>query len=251
MFYFFQQYTFYNMDVQNLTSRFESAFIKSTELALLLRNISNKNDTIKQRDDSNVTLENKLKEAVDNILNYRIHETDPSYRIFNEINKKHFISTTYLTRITALVNKLAVAIESLNPRDINTEINDDELKKITNEISTMSRIFKRRPHEAIAFHFDVITDVLSTNNDSFSLVHALEATCNNLKNNDTSKDILNENQRTKNQICGKEYKLIYGAVENTIADDFENAKNSLLNMVNLLRDDSDNSSDIFDFFKSR
>ncbi|RVE43546.1 hypothetical protein evm_011804 [Chilo suppressalis] len=245
------QYTFYNMDVQNLTSRFENAFIKATELSLLLKNISNKNDTVKQDDTSIDTLQNRLKEAVDSVLNYKIIESDPSYRLFNEINKKQFIAATYLTRITAIVNKIAVAIESLSPEDIKTDFSEDEVKKLTSEISTISRIFKRRPHEAIAFHFDVLTDVLSTNSDSFSLVKSLEATCDDIKNNDTSKDILNESQRTKNQICGKEYKFIYGAVENVITDDYDNARNTLLNMINLLRDADDNSTDILTFFKDR
>lgn len=249
---YLQQYTFYTLSVENLTSNFEDAFDKATELASLLSTITNKNETVITEEESKLTsLQNKLKKTVDTVLNYKIDETDPAYRLFNEINKKQFLSVIYLTRITAMVNKLAMAIDKLKAIDINNEYSEDEVKNVGSEISIISKIFKRRPHEAIALHFDVMTYVLSSDDGNLDLVTALDAVCNDFKNNDTSKNILNEGPRTINQICSKQYNVIYGAIHKVIVNDYDEAKRSLFNLVNTLQDSDDHDPDVFKFFNDR
>lgn len=186
------------------------------------------------------------------MLNYKLNATDPAYRLFNEINKKQFISTAYLTRITAIVNKLAVAFDSLKPQDINKEYTEDEAKKLASEISTISKIFKRRPHEALALHFDVITRLLTPAYDKYDLVKAFDDVCDEWNNNDNSKDILSDSVRTKNQICSKQYKVMYEAVNtDDLHYDFDEAQGSLANLVSTLNDGDGDTTDIVGFFNDR
>ncbi|XP_028174826.1 uncharacterized protein LOC114363337 [Ostrinia furnacalis] len=243
------QYIFYTLPAQNLTSSFEAAFNKASELSSFLSNISIKNQTVLPEEDTTPdSLEAKLQKTVDSVLNYKIDETDPSYRLFNEINKKQFISMTYLTRITAMTNKLAVAIENLKANDINNGYTEEEAKKLDSDINYISRIFKRRPYEAIAIHFDVITYMLSTNND-FDLVKTFDTICEDFNN--TNIDILIEDHRSKSKVCSKQYKVIYGAVQNVIADDLKGAKDSLDNLLKALQDDSEEAVDVARFFRDR
>lgn len=177
-----------------------------------------------------------------------MNETDPSYRLFNEVNRKQFYSIIYLTRIVASINKLAVAIDNLKADDLKTDV---DMKKLATELSTIQKIFKRRPSDAIALHFDLITNVVWNNSKDYKLTDALEAMCNDLKNNNTDKDILNESDRTKVQICAKNYKLIYGAVEDVVVD-LEDARKSLLNLVNVLQSGEDaNITDIAKYLNHR
>ncbi|KAL0830195.1 hypothetical protein ABMA28_003651 [Loxostege sticticalis] len=243
------QYIFTTLQAQNLTSSYEAAFNKASELRALLTQISTKNQTLLTDEDTQLSsLENKLQKTVDTIFNYKIDETDPSYRLFNEINKKQIISTTYLARITAMVKKLAVAIENLKTSDISNDLTADEAKKLESDINYISKIFKRRPNEAIAIHFDVITNVLSSNED-IDLVKSFDSICNDV--NDSSKDILVEDQKSKSKVCSKQYKVVYGAVNNVIVDDFGEAKSSLKNLVNTLQDGNGEQVDVAIFFKDR
>ncbi|KAM3956338.1 LOW QUALITY PROTEIN: lipid droplet defective [Aphomia sociella] len=247
------QYLFYTLPVQNLTSDFKEAFNKSTELTNILIEIVQKNKTLITENDVKLnTIEGKLKDTVDTILTYTINKTDAAFRLFNEINIKQFYGTIYLTRVVAINNKLLDAFDNLNITAIGNDLSEDEMKRLETDVSFIKRTFKRRPSDIVALHFDVITDILWKNDENYKLSEAIDTMCNDLKNNDTNKDILNDDRRIKQQICNKNYQRIYGAVENVLTDDYDNIRNSLLNLVNLLRkENSDDISSIFDFLKKK
>jgi hypothetical protein len=250
---YFQQHIFFNQEVQDLTSSYESAFINIKKLSNLVATFNDKKNTANKIEDINEnSLQNKLTEIVNTVFDYKINNLSSSYRLFNEINKKQFIFFAYLARITAIVNKLSFEIGKLEIQDINPDLSEDDTKKLQADIKTVSKIFEKKPNEALSFHFDVITHVLSTNNDTFSIVEGIHTICDDMRNGDTSKDILNENQRIKNQICAKDYRTIYGAIEGPIvAEDFNHAKTSLLHLVKMLQDDKNDVDDIATFLNNR
>lgn len=185
------------------------------------------------------------------IVSYEIKDTEPSYRLFNELNKKYFVISIYLTRIVKIINKLVEAIDNLKITDFVNNASQEEIKDLETELATIQKVFKRRPSEAIALHFDIITDVLWTNIKDYKISNALNDFCNRLSNKDNSKNILVELDTVKAQICAKKYKLIYSAVENVIDEDFDKSRKSLLNVVNTLRDKSENATGIFAFLNKR
>ncbi|XP_026316406.1 uncharacterized protein LOC113227658, partial [Hyposmocoma kahamanoa] len=117
------QYYFYTLDVNNLTSSYEEAYDNMNELSNLFIDIANKTQTlIKEEDITLDSLRHKLERLVDNVLNYKINSSDPSYRNFNDINKKQFATTIYLTRIVSIINKIVGNISNLNVSDDLQEI---------------------------------------------------------------------------------------------------------------------------------
>ncbi|XP_072945673.1 uncharacterized protein ldd [Epargyreus clarus] len=255
------QYFFFTIPVENLTSTYEDAFVKTTELANFVAELMNKTVTDLQvaNEDSNYIGENenkidkmrqKLEQTVDKILSFELTEDSPSYRLFNEANKKQFIASVYLTRITAIVNKLSNGLDNLKLNQTD-ELSEEELKKAETELTAIQKIFKRRPTETIALHFDALTDVLWRNDENYKLSDAITSMCNNLKNKDTSKDILSDTERVKLQICSKEFSRLYKLVQNVVDEDYDTTRASLLNLVLMLSDDSQNVTDIVQFFNER
>lgn len=196
------------------------------------------------------TMKEKLERAIDAMITYRIKEDDPFYITFNENIKKKFTLDIYLTKVVTIINKITTALDNLNVSDI-IKIEEDEMKTLQAELSSIQRNFKRRPSEAVDFHFDIITDVIWTNNNDYKFVDALKDACERLKNKDKSKDILVELDRVKVQICAKKYVVFYGAIQNITNDDYESARNSLLKVVETLKLQNDNFTDISTFFKER
>ncbi|CAH2238642.1 jg23217, partial [Pararge aegeria aegeria] len=242
------QYFFFTLEVSNLTSTYEKFYSTGNELATLLHSLSNKST---ENDTKLNTMKEKLERAVDVILSYEIKDTQPSYKVFNDINKKTVVVSVYLTRVVAIINKLATALDNLKMADFVNNASEDEMKSLDIELGTIQKLFKKRPSEVIALHFDVITDVLWTNNNDFKMSNALNDFCNRLTSKDNSKNILVELDRVKAQICAKKYEIIYGAVQNVIDDDFKPARNSLVNIVNTIGDKTENATDIFDFLNKR
>ncbi|XP_052744551.1 uncharacterized protein LOC112055070 isoform X2 [Bicyclus anynana] len=240
------QYFFFTMEVSNLTSTYEKFYSTGNDLATLLKK---SNKTI-ETDTKLETTKEKLKRAVDLVLSYEIKGTEPSYQIFSETNKKHFVVSTYLTRVVTIINKLVTKIEKLQITDF-VNAPEEEMKSLETELDAIKKIFNRRPSEAIALHFDLITDVLWTNKDTYKMSNALNDLCNRLNDKDISKNVLVELDRVKAQICAKKYKVIYSAIENVMGDDYENARKSLINVVKTLGDKSENATDIFEFINKR
>lgn len=251
---YFQQYYFYSFPVLNATSSFESAFTKGVTLGNFLTNIAKKNKTSVTDDLKMVNVKNKLDNVLDKLLNYRLKETDNSYKVFSDVNKKQFMSNVYLTRVVAIVNKLATAVTNLTIDDTfiaSEKVNQEDVAKITADLSIMKNVFKRKAVDAIAIHYDLLTDLLWTNDVNYTLIDAMDAMCNDLKLN-TSKVILVDEVRTKVQICAKNYKVLYGAVWNTLVDDYVGTRQSLLNFVKILQSgEESNITDVFEFLNSR
>ncbi|KOB78398.1 putative ATP-binding cassette [Operophtera brumata] len=248
------QYYFYSFPVQNATSSFESVFSKGVTLANFLTNVAKENKTSVTEELKMDNVKNKLANFIDKILNYRLKETDNSYKVFSDVNKKVFMSNVYLTRVVAIVNKLATGITNLTIDEnfiANEKINQDDVAKITADLSIMKNVFKRKAVDAIAIHFDLLTDFLWTDDDNYTLINAMDSMCNDLKAN-TSKVILVDEVRTKVQICAKNYKVLYGAVLDSVLDDYEDARQSLLSFVKILQNgDESNITDLFEFLNSR
>lgn len=219
-----------------------------------MKNITKENNTSLMNELKMDSLKHKLENFLDKILNYRLKETDDRYKVFSDINKKHLMSTVYLTRVVAIVNKLATAITNLTVDEefiTKENINQEDVGKITSDLAIMKNIFKRRSVDAIAIHYDVLTDLLWRNDSSYTLIDAMDAMCSDLKQNQT-KVILVDEARTKTQICAKNYRVLYGAVVNEVVDDYEIARQSLLNFVKVLQSgDESDITDVFDFLNSR
>ncbi|XP_053616440.1 uncharacterized protein ldd [Plodia interpunctella] len=246
------QYYFFTLPVQNLTSSYKNAFIKATELTNLLLDIAKRNETLITEDNVKInSIQEKLRKNVDSILNYKINASDPSYRLYAELNRKQFYSMTYLIRIVATINKMSTKLENLKVDDIKTDENGDDLKKLDKELYTVQKTFKRRPTDAIALHFDLLTDIAYRNDENFKIVNALDETCNNLKNNKTNNDILNEGDRLKSQICAKNYRLIYGALEDIITKDIGGIRQTLINLRNVLQNGNIEEVRISEFLNQR
>lgn len=219
-----------------------------------MKNITKENNTSLMNELKMDSLKHKLGNFLDKILNYRLKETDDRYKVFSDINKKHLMSTVYLTRVVAIVNKLATAITNLTVDEefiTKESINQEDVGKITSDLAIMKNIFKRRSVDAIAIHYDVFTDLLWRNDSSYTLIDAMDAMCSDLKQNQT-KVILVDEARTKTQICAKNYRVLYGAVVNEVVDDYEIARQSLLNFVKVLQSgDESDITDVFDFLNGR
>ncbi|XP_063366023.1 uncharacterized protein LOC134654508 [Cydia amplana] len=247
------QYYFFTVNASNLISNFEDAFDKVNNLTTLLKDIASKNVAILSEEDFKLsTMKNKFEANFNSILTYTVNKTDASYKLFNEINTKQFAATAYLARIVAIINKLHTAIESLKVGDIAKELTEDDVKILENDLTTIQKIFKRRPTEAVALHFDLITYVLWQNNDNYTLTNGVTGMCDDLKNNDTQKDILLNMQRTKLLLCTKNFRVVYDAVEDTVTEDYEVTRGSLYNLLDVLQQDVlGNLTDVGEFLKQR
>lgn len=229
--------------MSNLTSSYEEAYNNVNELANILIDIANKNQTLVTEEDITLnSLQHKLEKVVNNVLNYKINSTDPSYRNFNDLNKKQFTTTVYLTRIISIINKLVNNISNLN-------VTDD----LQSDLKSIQTQFKTRPDYCIAVHFDLITDVIWTNQEQYTLIDAIDKMCH-AQSNDTNKRILmdSRNMRVKNVICSKRYKEIYSEAVKDYEDELKNARYSLMNLIQILQNDAeDETNDVFDFFNER
>lgn len=234
IFLLFQQYFFFTVNVSTLTSNYKEAYDKVNNFSVLIKNITSKNETLVSKDDLKLqTMKGKFEKIVNAILSYSVNKTDTSYELFNEINTKQFTATVYLSRVVAIINKLHAAIENLTIDDIAKDLSEEDFAMLEKNLTTVQKIFTRRPTEAVALHFDIITNILRKNNDNYTLTRGILATCDNLKNNDTGNDILVDIQRTKVLLCAQDYQTIYGAVENAVTEDFEKARESLFNLVTI------------------
>ncbi|GBP42573.1 ATP-binding cassette sub-family A member 13 [Eumeta japonica] len=235
---------FYNTPVQNLTSSFESAYVNTMELSNSIANLTKANRT--DIDKQLTKIEDQFENFVDQVLSWHVSEHDPSFRLFAEINRKQFVSTIYLTRVTVTVKKLADEMDVLKISDISDNLTVNETKKLESELSAIQRLFRRSPADVIALHFDLITDLLWKNDEGYQLVDSVVTMCGNLENNVTSY-ILGEDKRTKTQICSKNYELIYAKVQDELSDVIHMSKNALINLVDVLRYDEEDVSSIDPF----
>lgn len=236
--------------MENLTSRFEIAYTKAVELADYLTVVSKKNQTLLTEEDIKMnTIEGKLEKMVDAVLTFKFNESSPSYRLFNEVNMKQFVAHTYLTRVVSIINKLANEINTLEVNNI-YQGDDDKAKTIESDLHIIKYLFKRKPADAMNIHFDILTDVIWTNNENYTIVDAISKMCNDLKAN-ISRTILVTEERARGQICMKEYSLIYGAAQGITVKDYENARKSLMTLVDTLKSGGDDVTDVFEFFSHR
>lgn len=226
--------------MNNLTSSYEEAYDNMNELANILIDSANKNQTLIPNSTLN-SLQHKLEEIVNNVLDYKINSSDLSYKHFNDVNKKLFTTTIYLTRIVSIINKIVTNIANLN-------VGDD----LQSDLESIKTQFRTRPDECIAVHFDLITDVIWTNQEQYTLIEAIAKMCD-VESTETNKRILMDRPdlRVKKIICSKRYKEIYSeAVKNY--DDFKNARYSLMNVIQVLQNGTEDvPSDVFDFFNER
>lgn len=244
-----QQYYFYSIPAENLTSVYESTYVTIKNLSDVIHNLHNNLTNLNETDIKINSIEDKLEEVIDNIITWKLTNKDASYKLFNEVNKKQFIAAIYLTRITAIVNKIFNVIENIKIENVTLpNLNETDVKTLESDLSTMQKIFKRRPSEAIAIHFDIITDLLWKNENEFNLVNEIKTMCDNMNNNIT-KDILNEGKKVKIQICSKQYKVFYDDIK--LEEDYSLAKNALNNFVNTLQNNISTDVDIFKVFNER
>ncbi|XP_046971050.1 uncharacterized protein LOC124538088 [Vanessa cardui] len=242
------QYYFFTLEAENLTSTYENAFKKANALGALLKEIANKNKTIV--DIKLSTIKDKLEQTIDHILSYEIKDNDTFYVSFNEANRKQLTVTIYLTKVVTIINKLIMAIDNFTLSDINN-VSEEDMRSLQEELPLMQKIYKRRPSETIAFHFDVITDVLWTNDKDYKLADAIKVSCERLKTKDSSMNILDEMDRVKGQICAKKYYIFYSALQSIMDDNFETGRKSLLDVFETLKMENENFTDIATFFKER
>ncbi|CAF4764109.1 unnamed protein product [Pieris macdunnoughi] len=242
------QYLFFTLHVESFGSVFNKAYVTTTELSNTLKELS-KNET--DIDLSLVNLKSKLEITVDKLISYKITEDDPSYLAFREIVKKQVASSIYLTRTVEIVNKMYDLLSHINIDDVVTNVSEADKKSIETDISSLTRLFRRRASEVVGIHFDVITDVIWTNRNDYKITNSLEMMCDNLKNNVT-KEMLGDNARIKGIICSKHYKIIYNAVQHVVDDDFEETRHSLLTVVKVLQNVSNEDvNDIVSFLNEK
>ncbi|KAJ8721111.1 hypothetical protein PYW08_006576 [Mythimna loreyi] len=245
------QYYFFTIHVNNLTSRFEPAYTNAVKLAdyIIAEEAKKKNKTIPTKEEiKENSNERKLEKFVDAILSFKLNITSPSYKLFNDINMKQFITHSYLTRLVSIINKLSTEINKIDVKTI-YQGDDEKIKAIESDLGVIKYLFKRKPVDAINIHFDILTDVIWSNNPNYTLVDAITKMCSDLKAN-TSKTVLVTDERARNQICMKEYGVIYGAVQNVAVNDYERARNSLMTLVNILNSEGD-VKDVFEFLNTR
>lgn len=236
------------MKINNLTSRFESAYTKAVDLANYLTELSKKNQTLLTEEDIKMnTIEGKLERAVDAVLTYKINVTDPSYRLFNEINLKQFAANIYLTKIVKIINKLHEAAEKI---EITNLPQSTENRSTQADLDVIKYLYKRKPADAVTIHFDILTDLLWEDNENYTLVDAFNKMCNDLKNNDT-KTILVTIEKARSQVCVKKYGDIFRALQDVIFEEHADARNSLVNLVDILKSGDENVTDVFEFLANR
>ncbi|CAH4000203.1 unnamed protein product [Pieris brassicae] len=242
------QYLFFTLHVESFGSVFNEAYVKTTELSNTLKELS-KNETY--IDVSLVNLKAKLETTVDKFISYKINEDDRSYLAFREIVIKQVASSLYLTRTVEIVNKMYNLLSHINIDAVVTNVSDADKKSIETDISSLTRLFRRRASDVVGIHFDIITDVIWTNRNDYKITNSLQVMCDNLKNNIT-KEILGDNARIKGIICSKHYKIIYNAVQHVIDDDFEETRNGLLTMARVLQNVSnDDVNNIVSFLNDK
>ncbi|XP_045487538.1 uncharacterized protein LOC111000059 [Pieris rapae] len=242
------QYLFFTLHVESFGSVFNNAYVKTTELSDTLKELSKNESYI---DVSLVNLKSKLETIVDNLISYKINEDDRSYLTFREMVMKQVASSIYLTRTVEIVNKIYDLLSHINIDDVVANVSGADKKSIDTDISSLTRLFRRRASDVVGIHFDVITDVIWTNRNDYKITNSIEVMCDNLKNNVT-KEILGDNARIKGIICSKHYKIIYNAVQHVIDDDFEETRNSLLTVVKVLQNVSnDDVNDVVSFLNEK
>lgn len=246
----FQQYYFFTSLVDDLNSTFVNAYTKTNDLKNYLTEISN-NKSVTEETVKIDKLREKLTKSIDVMLSHKINNSNPSYRRFNDGNTKLVMSTVYLTRVVTIINKLLTNMDSVSLEDIVPDVSKDEIRTIEGDISALQRIFKKRPTEGIAVFFDAITNNIWQEEQNHNLLTAFQTTCDSLNNNETTKNILTENSKVRAQICAMKYGLILSKFGSNLENDFENAKTSLITMVNVLRKDDGNINNIHEFLKSR
>lgn len=194
------------------------------------------------------TLQGKLQTIVDKIISYKINATDINYRQFSEINLKQFVANVYLTRIVTIVNKLQENIDKIEAKST-FEGSDEEIKAIDADLTVIKYLFKRRPADAISIHFDVLTDILQSKNENYTLVDGLNKLCNDIQSN-ISRTIMITDTKAISQFCSKKYGVIYGVVQKEVVEDYDDARKSLMNLVKTLQKDDD-VTDAFELLSSR
>lgn len=248
LYHLLQQYFFFTMKVNNLTSRFESAYTKAVDLANYLTELLKKNQTLLTEEDIKMnTIEGKLERTVDAVLNYKINITDPSYRLFNEINMKQFAANIYLTKVVKIINKLHEAAEKMEITDIPL---NNENPSTQADLDVIKYLYRRKPADAVTIHFDILTDLLWKNDGNYTLADAFNKMCNDLKNNNT-KTILVTVEKARSQVCVKKYGDIYRALQDVVVDEYAGARNSLVNLVDVLKIGDENVTDVFEFLANR
>ncbi|XP_026490160.2 ATP-binding cassette sub-family A member 13 [Vanessa tameamea] len=243
------QYYFFTLEAENLTSTYENAYKKANALGVLLKEVANKNITMVKNIKLS-TIRDKLEQAIDRILTYEIKDNDTFYISFNEANKKQLTVIIYLTKVVTIINKVITAVNNFTLSDINN-ISEEDMKSLQEELPLIQKIFERRPSDTIAFHFDIITDVLWTNDKDYKLADAVKASCERLKTKDNSMNILDEMDRVKGQICAKKYYIFYSALQSIMDDYSENGRKTLLDVFETLKIENENFTDIATFFKER
>lgn len=242
--FLFQQYYFYTLDANNLTCSYEDAYVNINKLVNVIKDTTTKNKTIIAEEDIKMnSMQYKLEKLVDTVFNYRISSSDPSYRKFFDVNIKQFATFVYLTRVVSIVNKIATDISKLKA--------NEDLKE---EIKSVELQFRRRPDYFIAIHFDLITDVLWTNDEHYTLLDAVNKMCD-ADSNSTRRILIDGfNTRVKNVICSTRFKEIYSVVEREAlnGDDIKNSRYSLLKLIKILQNGTDDIPvDVFAFFNER
>ncbi|KAH9638488.1 hypothetical protein HF086_016813 [Spodoptera exigua] len=245
------QYFFFTLPVSNLTSRFEKAFTKAMELTNYLTEISKKNQTLLTEDDVKMnSIEGKLKKAVDAVLTFKLDKNNLSYRLFNEINLKQFAAHVYLTRIVGIVNKLSEELNNLNITDVVTDT-EEEVKAAAADLKVIKYLFKRKPTDAINIHFDILTDVIWATDENYTIVDAFDKMCRSLNTNASKTLLVSDDDRARGQICAKHYDIIYKAVQNIAVPDYNDARQTLLHLVDILKTDNETVTDVFEFLNHR
>lgn len=200
-------------------------------------------------------IKEKLETTIDAIFTYKINRTDESYVSFTNVTEKQTHATLYLTNIVTKVNKFAELIDKLNVSNMISSINATEEDKniLTSQFEIIKKIPKRHPHQFIAFHFDVLTDMLWRNDENYKIIDALKYTCDKWKNKNIDNNIVLDSERIKAQICSKNYTILYEQVKNIFNENNDRARESLINFVEVLQKSTPytNITDISNFFQSR
>ncbi|KAJ0172474.1 hypothetical protein K1T71_011613 [Dendrolimus kikuchii] len=246
------QHLLFRRNIQDASSNFEQAYINSMELLRYMDDVAKQNKTIIKLEDLELnTLRQKLEQGVNSLVNYKIDKINSNYILFNDLNKKTIASQTYLTQIVALVNKLHEALDQLDINNLGIS-NDEEIAKLVDELRLIKELYKRRVVDIISIHFDLFTDVLWNNDGSYGFLEAMDSMCEEVNNTTASKVILAAEERTKLQICTKQYKILYNPVIGVLNEDYNDAKKSLDNLVEvLLTEDDGEVTDVFAFLNQR
>lgn len=216
-----------------------------------MTDISKKNQTILTEEDVKMnSIEGKLKKVVHAVVNYKIDENNPSYRLFNEINLKQFAANVYLTRIVSIINKLSTELNKLNITEVVTGT-EEEIKATVADLQLIKYLFRRKPTDAIDIHFDILTDVIWANNETYTIVDAFDKMCKNLNTNASASILVSDDDKARGQICGKHYNVIYSAVQNITVPDYNDTRQTLLHLIDILNTGNETVTDVFEFLSHR